>query len=204
MNCCVRVSSCNFSILRVWLPRSLQRASTIQAVVLTADVFQLFTPCKILGIIRTCLMYHAACKVEFQPFKRLYSELTFFNFFYQILGLIIYQRWTGVPVLGGNTAIVGISIWIKFSYEKQSAVNRRAILQNPRRYKLDIIHVRKVHVYILTQSRSHLDHRNEAYSQNSMIDLRIIQFLNCVLLLVDLPTRRRRCPRTIKDQGMHL
>ena len=25
-------------------------------------------------------MYHAACKVEFQPFKRLYSQLTFFNF----------------------------------------------------------------------------------------------------------------------------
>ena len=31
-------------------------------------------------IIRTCLMYHAACKVEFQPFKRSYSQLTFFNF----------------------------------------------------------------------------------------------------------------------------
>ena len=25
-------------------------------------------------------MYDAACKVEFQPFKRLYSQLTFFNF----------------------------------------------------------------------------------------------------------------------------
>ena len=25
-------------------------------------------------------MYHAACKVEFRPFKRLYSQLTFFNF----------------------------------------------------------------------------------------------------------------------------
>ena len=33
-------------------------------------------------IIRTCLMYHAACKVEFQPFKRSYSQLTFFNFFF--------------------------------------------------------------------------------------------------------------------------
>ena len=31
-------------------------------------------------IIRTCLMYHAACKVEFQPFARSYSQLTFFNF----------------------------------------------------------------------------------------------------------------------------
>ena len=145
-------------------------------------------------------MYHAACKVEFQPFKRLYSELTFFNFFYQILGLIIYQRWTGVPVLGGNTAIVGISIWIKFPYEKQSSVNRRALLQNPRRYKLDIIHVRKIHVYILTQSRSHLDHQNERLILKT-------QWLSCVwysFLLVDSPTRRRRCPRTIKDQGMHL
>ena len=26
-------------------------------------------------------MYRAACKVEFQPFKRLYSQLTFFNFY---------------------------------------------------------------------------------------------------------------------------
>ena len=25
------------------------------------------------------LMYHAACKVEFQPFTRSYSQLTFFN-----------------------------------------------------------------------------------------------------------------------------
>ena len=30
-------------------------------------------------IIRTCLMYNAACKVEFQPFKRSYSQLTFLN-----------------------------------------------------------------------------------------------------------------------------
>ena len=30
-------------------------------------------------IIRTRLMYHAACKLEFQPFKRLYSQLTFFT-----------------------------------------------------------------------------------------------------------------------------
>ena len=29
-------------------------------------------------------MYHAACKVEFQPFKRLYSQLTFFNLFIMI------------------------------------------------------------------------------------------------------------------------
>ena len=32
-------------------------------------------------IIRTRLMYHADCKVELEPFKRLYSQLTFFNFF---------------------------------------------------------------------------------------------------------------------------
>ena len=36
-------------------------------------------------IIRTCLMYHAACKVEFQPFQRSYSQLTFFNFLQNII-----------------------------------------------------------------------------------------------------------------------
>ena len=47
------------------VPRSLQSwVSTIHTVVLTADVFQ--------------LLYHAACKVEFQPFTRSYSQLTFF------------------------------------------------------------------------------------------------------------------------------
>ena len=30
------------------------------------------------------LRYHAACKVEYQPFKRSYSQLTFFNFLYQV------------------------------------------------------------------------------------------------------------------------
>ena len=35
---------------------------------------------------RTRLMYHAACKVEFQRFKRLYSQLTFFNFKKKKLG----------------------------------------------------------------------------------------------------------------------
>ena len=35
-------------------------------------------------IIRTCLMYHAVCKVESQPFKRSYSQLTFFNFFLKL------------------------------------------------------------------------------------------------------------------------
>ena len=33
-------------------------------------------------IMRMRLMYHAAYKVEFQPFKRLYSQLTFFNFLF--------------------------------------------------------------------------------------------------------------------------
>ena len=39
---------------------------------------------------RTRLMYHAACTVEFQPFKRLYSQLTFFTFF-QILTADVFQ-----------------------------------------------------------------------------------------------------------------
>ena len=29
-------------------------------------------------------MYHAACKVEVQPFKRSYSQLTFFNFLWDM------------------------------------------------------------------------------------------------------------------------
>ena len=32
-------------------------------------------------------MYHAACKVEFQPFNRSYSQLTFFNFITKILSI---------------------------------------------------------------------------------------------------------------------
>ena len=43
------------------------------------------------GIIRACLMYHAACKVEFQPFTRSYSQLTFFNFlFLYRLYILVY------------------------------------------------------------------------------------------------------------------
>ena len=55
------------------VPRSLQMLSfsTIQTVVLTADVFQLFVRLVHKNhTIRTCLMYHAACKIEFQPFKQ--------------------------------------------------------------------------------------------------------------------------------------
>ena len=32
-------------------------------------------------------MYHAACKVEFQPFNRSYSQLTFFIFFFKFFEL---------------------------------------------------------------------------------------------------------------------
>ena len=38
-------------------------------------------------IIRTRLMYNAACEVEFQLLKRLYSQLTFFNFMYMKNGV---------------------------------------------------------------------------------------------------------------------
>ena len=40
---------------------------------------------------RTCLMHHAACKVEFQPFKWSYSQLTFFYFFIKNI------KWKGKP-----------------------------------------------------------------------------------------------------------
>ena len=51
-------------------------------------------------------MYHAACKVEFQPFKRWYSQLTFLNFLlrsvkYSLLIIAIFCRalLVGVHVL---------------------------------------------------------------------------------------------------------
>ena len=49
-------------------------------------------------IIRTCMMYHAACKVEFQPFKRLYSadvfQLSIIKFFQK--RWISRHRWPAV------------------------------------------------------------------------------------------------------------
>ena len=57
-------------------------------------------------LMRTCLMYHAACKVEFQPFKRSYSQLTFFNlkkyiftagvlqYFYELISYRSYSQLT--------------------------------------------------------------------------------------------------------------
>ena len=54
-------------------------------------------------IIRTCLIYHAACKVEFQPFKRPYSQLTFFNILWRleeiIRGEIFKDRFCRVRVI---------------------------------------------------------------------------------------------------------
>ena len=53
-------------------------------------------------------MYYAACKVEFQPFKRLYSQLTFFNFLlnntYQVL---LYCYSAGLWV-GGSVRSCGV------------------------------------------------------------------------------------------------
>ena len=46
-------------------------------------------------------MYHAACKVEFQPFKRLYSQLTFFNFLISLT--YIYTRQIDNKILRLNT-----------------------------------------------------------------------------------------------------
>ena len=41
---------------------------------------------------RKCLMYHAVCKVEFQPFNRSFSQLTFFILFVSIYsGVYIYR-----------------------------------------------------------------------------------------------------------------
>ena len=44
-------------------------------------------------------MYHAACKVEFQPFKRSYSQLTFFNF-------LKIKNYRGVAFLSHGAPII--------------------------------------------------------------------------------------------------
>ena len=57
-------------------------------------------------------MYHAACKVEFQPFKRLYSQLTFFNFLPRSL-----QSWVSTIHTVVLTADV-FQLFIKTFYKK--------------------------------------------------------------------------------------
>ena len=52
---------------------------------------------------------HAACKVEFQPFNRSYSQLTFFNFLFK--KIYSKQQYTGVvyhvaPVAGHSLLII--------------------------------------------------------------------------------------------------
>ena len=42
-------------------------------------------------------MYHAACKVEFQPFKRLYSQPTFFSTFYKKIHINTWYCCHGLP-----------------------------------------------------------------------------------------------------------
>ena len=58
---------------------------------------------------RTCLMYHAACKVEFQPFKRSSSQLTFFNF---LLKNILRSIFVTAGQVSGKSANVSIIIII--------------------------------------------------------------------------------------------
>ena len=53
-------------------------------------------------------MYHAACKVEFQPFNRLYSQLTFFNF------LLKKKLHTTYQVL--STQVKKLARWTVYSY----------------------------------------------------------------------------------------
>ena len=55
------------------------------------------------------LMYQAACKVEFQPFKRLYSQLTFFNFLQNKTGALS-RRSYGKIVDNTNVIIALVAI----------------------------------------------------------------------------------------------
>ena len=56
-------------------------------------------------IIRTCLMYHAASKVEFQPFTRPYSQLTFFTFF-------LIKSWKTFFIKSWKTSAVSTTVWM--------------------------------------------------------------------------------------------
>ena len=55
-------------------------------------------------IMRTCLIYHAACKVEFQLFTRSYSQLTFFNF---LIKTSFFERFRA----NHNLDICFVSFW---------------------------------------------------------------------------------------------
>ena len=57
---------------------------------------------------RTCLMYQAACKVEFQPFNRSYSKLTFFIFFVENLYLVVLLVVYTYLVVSGVRMVPGI------------------------------------------------------------------------------------------------
>ena len=56
-------------------------------------------------ILCKCLMYHAACKVEFQPFTRSYSQLTFPTFYKIILRSIEKRLLLARPIGGWNSTL---------------------------------------------------------------------------------------------------
>ena len=65
-------------------------------------------------------MYHAACKVEFQPFTRSYSQLTFFNFYEQVRAGPGKRPWAGqyrniTPNFWSLNLIFWHVIWNKLS-----------------------------------------------------------------------------------------
>ena len=69
-------------------------------------------------------MYHAACKVEFEPFNRLYSQLTFFIFYKVLLRLLLFYRWNGSihsPSTNLRTVLVFIAIYQRSLHFGESA-----------------------------------------------------------------------------------
>ena len=50
---------------------------------------------------------HAACQIEFQPFSRSYSQLTFFNFFF-------WKKWDGKKKLANSQQISKLPFFLNF------------------------------------------------------------------------------------------
>ena len=85
-------------------------------------------------IMRTCLMYHAACKVEFQSFKRSYSQLTFqlknifftadvLQYFYE---LILYQSYSQLTFTI-QTVVLTADVFLLKKYIFSEEVEKRQL-----------------------------------------------------------------------------
>ena len=80
-----------------------------------------------------CLMYHAACKVEFQPFKRSYSQLTFSTF---IKGRYFILKVKNVSceydrLNGWNSILQAAYVCIEEIMQENTHVHRCLVAEDP-------------------------------------------------------------------------